>query len=102
MAEHAVPPDSRPYDRGVSAPSVRRKKITVRISSERMRRARRAVEIGYAPSISAWVEQALLRHDSSFGWCRTAEEAFEEWVREQDPPLTEEELACAREKVLGT
>src|SRR2546423_15600697 len=100
MAEHAVPLDSRPYDRGMSAPQpVKRVKITVRLSPERMKRARKAVKKGRAPSINAWIEEAVRRYDSSFGWCETREEweeAFEEYVRECDPPLTEEELAWAR------
>ena len=64
-----------------------------------MKRARKAVKNGYAPSINAWIEEAVLRHDSSFGWCSTREEweeAFAEYIREFDPPLTEDELAEAR------
>ena len=83
----------------MSAPQGKRVKITVRLSPERMKRARKAVRFGRAPSISAWVEQALLQYDSSFGWCETREdweEAFAEYVRECDPPLTQEELAWAR------
>jgi hypothetical protein len=99
MAEHAVPLDQEPYDRGMSAPQAKRVKITVRLDPERMRRARKAVKKGYAPSINAWIEDAVRRQDSSYGWCETREEfeeAFAEYVRECDPPLTEEELTRAR------
>jgi Arc/MetJ-type ribon-helix-helix transcriptional regulator len=99
MAEHAVPLDDRPYDRAMSAPRTRRVRITVRLDPERMKRARKAVKKGYAPSINAWIEEAVRRMDNSYGWCETREEweeAFAEYVREFDPPLTQEELARAR------
>ncbi|HEY4025515.1 MAG TPA: hypothetical protein VGO86_03710 [Candidatus Dormibacteraeota bacterium] len=74
----------------------RRVKITVRLSPERLERARKAVRWGYARSISAWVEEdAVRRHDSNYGWAESQEEAFAEWVREYGP-FTEEELAWAR------
>lgn len=100
MVEHAVPLEPEPYDRGMDAPTEnsRRVKITVRLSPERMRRARLAVERGKAPSISAWVEEAVRKHDSNHGWCRTREEleeAFAEYVRES-APWTPEELEWAR------
>jgi Arc/MetJ-type ribon-helix-helix transcriptional regulator len=101
MAEHAVPVERWPYDRGMDAPTGKRVKITVRLSPVRLERARRAVKRGRAPSISAWVEEAVRRHDSRFGWAETEEEAFAEWVREYGP-FTEEELACLRRDVLGT
>src|ERR1051326_2180375 len=101
MAEHAVPLDPSLYDRTMSAPQPTRVKVTIRLDPERMRRARKAVKQGYAPSISAWIEEAVRRYDSSFGWCETKEEAFAEWVREEGP-FTEEELAWARREVFGT
>jgi len=101
MAEHAVTAGHEPYDRAMSAPRAERVRVTVRLDPERMRRARKAVKKGYAPSINAWIEEAVRRYDSSFGWCETWEEAFAEWVREYGP-FTEEELACARREVLGT
>jgi len=99
MAEHAVTHGEEPYDRPMSAQRTERVKITIRLAPERMKRARKAVRNGYAPSINAWIEEAVLRHDSSFGWCETREEweeAFAEYLRECDPPLNEEELAWAR------
>ncbi|HXM57613.1 MAG TPA: hypothetical protein VOB72_19605 [Candidatus Dormibacteraeota bacterium] len=86
----------------MSAPRpVKRVKITVRLSPERMKRARKAVKKGYAPSINAWIEEAVRRQDSRYGWCETREEweeAFEEYVRECDPPLTAEELSEVRRR----
>ncbi len=84
----------------MSAPRVKRVKVTVRLDPERMRRARKAVKKGYAASINAWIEDAVRRMDSNYGWCETPEEAFAEWVREYGP-FTEEELACARREVFG-
>src|SRR5256885_15114559 len=104
MAEHAVPVGARAYDQAMSAPRTRRVKITVRLSPERMRRARKAVKKGYAPSISAWVEEAVRRMDSSYGWCETTgewEEAVAEYVRECDPPLTGRGLASAPSVGIG-
>jgi hypothetical protein len=98
MAERAVPVEPESYAGGVDATRSRRTKITVRLSPERMERARKAVAWGYAPSISAWVEEAVRKHDSSFGWCETLEESFDAWLREVGP-LSEEELACARAKL---
>ena len=98
MAERAVPVETEPYAGGMDATGSRRVKITVRLSPERMRRARKAVARGYAPSISAWVEEAVRKHDSNFGWCDSLQEAFDDWLREVGP-LPEEELACARAKL---
>jgi hypothetical protein len=98
MAERAVPVEPESYAGGVDATTAKRVKITVRLSPERMKRARKAVARGYAPSISAWVEEAVLKHDSSFGWCETLQEAFDDWLREVGP-LSEEELACAKAKL---
>jgi hypothetical protein len=98
MAERAVPVETESYAGGMDATRSRRTKITVRLSPERMERARKAVARGYAPSINAWVEEAVRKHDSSFGWCDSWQEAFDDWVREVGP-LTDEELACARAQV---
>ena len=95
MAEHSVQSERAPYAEGMDATRPRRVRITVRLSPERLERARKAVSWGYAPSISAWIEDAVRRHDSSYGWCESQEEAFAEWVRENGP-FTEEELAWAR------
>jgi len=82
----------------MDATTARRVKITVWVSPERLDRARKAVKRGRAPSISAWVEEALRRQDSRFGWCTTWEEAFDDWVRDYGP-FTEEELAWARREM---
>jgi Arc/MetJ-type ribon-helix-helix transcriptional regulator len=100
MAEQSVQVERAPYAGSVDATRPRRVKITVRLSPERLERARKAVRKGYAPSISAWVEEAVRRHDSSYGWAESWEEAFAEWVREYGP-FTDEELACARREVFG-
>lgn len=98
MAEQSVPIEAESYAGGMDATRSRRTKITVRLSAERMRRARKAVARGYAPSINAWIEEAVEKHDSSYGWCDSLQEAFDDWLREVGP-LSEEELACARLKL---
>jgi hypothetical protein len=81
----------------MDATTGKRVKITVWVSPERLDRARKAVQFGYTSSISDWVDEALRRHDSRFGWCHGWEEAFEDWLREVGP-LPEEELAWARKQ----
>jgi hypothetical protein len=81
----------------MDATTARRVKITVWVDPMRLDRARKAVQRGKTSSISDWVNEALRRHDSRFGWCQGWEEAFEDWLREVGP-LPEEELAWAREK----
>jgi Arc/MetJ-type ribon-helix-helix transcriptional regulator len=99
MAEHAVQLDQEPYSGRMDAPTqAKRVKITVRLSPERMRRARKAVRMGRASSINSWIEEAVRRHDSHYGWIETREEleeAFAEYVREY-APWTPEELEWAR------
>jgi Arc/MetJ-type ribon-helix-helix transcriptional regulator len=97
MAERAVPVEREPYAERMDTSTAKRIKVTVRLSPERMDRARKAVERGKAPSISAWVEEALRKHDSSFGWCTSWQEAFDEIVREEN--YTDEEVACLRREL---
>jgi len=97
MAERAVPVEAESYAGGMDATTAKRVKITVWVSPERLDRARKAVAWGKTSSISDWVDDALRKHDSSFGWCTTWQEAFEDWLREVGP-LPEEELAWAREQ----
>jgi Arc/MetJ-type ribon-helix-helix transcriptional regulator len=96
MAEQAVPVEDEPYAGGMDATAQKRRKITVWVDPERLDRARKAVQRGKSSSISDWVNEALRKHDSSFGWCTTWQEAFEDWLREVGP-LPEEELEWARE-----
>jgi hypothetical protein len=100
MAEHAIPPEGERYDPAVDKPMSRRTRLTVRLSPERMERARKAVKFGYTPSINAWIEEAVRRHDHRFGWDENWRECFEELERE-DGPATEEERAWATRVVFG-
>jgi hypothetical protein len=100
IEEHTVQPEPEPYDAGMDTPMSKRVKVTVRLSPERIERARRAVKLGYAPSLNAWIEEAVRSHDSNFGWDENWREFFEELEREDGPP-TEEERAWARRVVLG-
>jgi Arc/MetJ-type ribon-helix-helix transcriptional regulator len=100
MAEHAVQRDSEPYAGGMDAPRAKRVRVTVRLSPERLERARKAVKRGRAASISAWVEEALRKHDSNFGWDENWREYFDELEREFGPP-SEETRAWARRVVYG-
>jgi hypothetical protein len=77
------PPD---YDAEMDSPQPRRVKVTVRLSPERLERARKAVKNGYAPSISAWVETALEQHDNSYGWDDDIQGFFDEMDRVFGPP----------------
>jgi hypothetical protein len=56
------------YDQPMDAQRPKRVKVTVSLDPERLEKARRAVELGRAPSISAWFELALTRLECNFGW----------------------------------
>ncbi len=100
MEEQAVQSEQEPYDAGMDTPMSKRVRITVRLSPERLERARKAVKRGRAPSISAWIEEAVRKYDSRFGWDENWREYFDELDREFGPP-TEEERAWARRVVYG-
>ena len=100
MAEQAVPIEQEPYAGGMDTRAPKRVRVTVRLSPERLERARKAVQWGYASSLSAWIEEAVRKHDSNYGWCETEEEAFAEAIRECGP-FTEDEVACLRREMLG-
>ena len=72
----------------------------MRLSPERMERARKAVKNGYAPSINAWIEEAVRSYDSQWGWDENWREYFDELDREFGPP-SEEAKAWARRVVFG-
>ena len=101
MTEQAVPLEAEPYAGGMDATTARRVKITVWVSPERPDRARKAAARGRAPSISAWVEEAVRKHDSNFGWDDEWDAIFAEWDRDFGPP-SEAVRAWARRVVLGT
>src|SRR5262245_21315568 len=101
MAEQAVEQQAERYDAGMDATRPERVKVTVRLSPERLERARKAVEWGRVRSLSAWVEAALVHHEGQFGWEPGAlQELLDELEREYGP-ATEEEKAWAESVVFG-
>ena len=51
------------YDRPMDAQRPKRVKVTVSLDPERLEKARKAVEWGYAPSIREWFENALTKQE---------------------------------------
>jgi hypothetical protein len=101
MAEQAFEREPERYDAGMHGPKPGRVKVTVRLSPERLERARKAVEWGYASSISAWLEAALAHHEGQFGWEPGAGLAvLDELDRIYGPP-SEEANAWAQHVVFG-
>jgi hypothetical protein len=101
MAQPMIQPELGRYDATMDEPRPRRVKVTVTLSPERLERARKRVEWGLAPSISAWVEDALVHHEGQFGWDPNAlQELLDELDREYGP-ATEEEKAWAQRVLYG-
>ena|SRR6266566_1694212 len=101
MAEPVIDPVLERYDAGLDASRPRRVRVTVTLSPERLERARKRVEWGPAPSISAWVEDALVHHEGQFGWEPGAlEELLDELDREYGP-TSEESKAWAQRVLFG-
>jgi hypothetical protein len=100
MTEHAVPLDDKPYDQAMQATRPKRIRLTIRLDPERVERARKAVKKGRAPSINAWIEEAVRKYDSRFGWDENWREYFDELDRLYGPP-SEEARARARRIVYG-
>lgn len=88
------------YDRPMDAQRPKRVKVTVSLDPERLEKARKAVEIGYASSIREWFENALTKQECNYGW---EDGVLEELFRELDEiygPPSEEAKAWA-ERVLA-
>jgi hypothetical protein len=90
MAEQAMDAKPNRYDADMDATRPRKVRVTVSLSPERLERARKRVEWGKIPSISAWVEETLVHHEGQFGWDPDAlQELFDEFDRMYGPPSEE-------------
>ncbi len=99
MAQPMIQLELGRYDASMDEPRPRR--VTVTLSPERLERARKRVEWGKIPSISAWVEEALVHHEGQFGWDPHAlQDLLDELDREYGP-ATEEEKAWAQRVLYG-
>lgn len=88
------------YDQPVDAQRPKRVKVTVSLDPERLEKARKAVEIGYARSIREWFENALVFQERQRGWEKGV---LKELLAEMDEiygPPSEEAKAWA-ERVLA-
>ena len=83
------------YDQPMDAQRPKRVKVTVSLDPERLEMARRAVELGRAPSISAWFELALTKLECNFGWEEGVLEELLAGLDREYGPVSEEAKAWA-------
>jgi hypothetical protein len=102
MAEHAEGFTPNRYDADMDASRPRKVRVTVSLSPERLERARKRVEWGKIPSVSAWVEEALIHHEGQFGWDPNAlRELLDELDRIYGPVPEDPERDAWVERVLN-
>lgn len=82
------------YDSGMRTT----KRITITVPTDLVAKVKEEVEAGFAPSVSAWITDAMWAKAPG----RDFDEVLDEWLEESGGPMTEEEEAWADEILFGS
>jgi Arc/MetJ-type ribon-helix-helix transcriptional regulator len=77
-----------------------KRRLSATVDADLLDAALRAVAAGRAPSVSAWVNDALRRHVEHEARLKAADEVWEQWQAEFGP-VSDEEIEAAYDRLMA-